>query len=200
MCIRDRYEDLGISLGKELTSNIKDKCGDGTTTAIILFNALVEKGIKNVTAGCSPIHLKRGMEKAVKAVIQEISSQAIPVKSIKETENIATVSASGNREVGQMIAAAFQQASVITIEEGKGVKTSIEVVKGMQFNRGYVSPYFCTDVEKRTVTLQAPKVLITDKKISSIQDLLPILQTAANSGESLLIIACLLYTSPSPRD
>ena len=116
--LKDQYEDLGISLGKELTSNIKDKCGDGTTTAIILFNALVEKGIKNVTAGCSPIHLKRGMEKAVKAVIQEISSQAIPVKSIKETENIATVSASGNREVGQMIAAAFQQASVITIEEG----------------------------------------------------------------------------------
>lgn len=187
--LKDQYEDLGISLGKELTSNIKDICGDGTTTGIILFNALVEKGIKNVTAGCSPIHLKRGMEKAVKAVIQEISSQAIPVKSIKETENIATVSASGNREVGQMIAAAFQQASVITIEEGKGVKTSIEVVKGMQFNRGYLSPYFCTDTEKRTVTLQAPRVLITDKKISSIQDLLPILQTAAASGESLLIIA-----------
>lgn len=187
--LKDQYEDLGISLGKELTSSIKDKCGDGTTTAIILFNALVEKGIKNITAGCSPIHLKRGIEKAVKAVVRELSSQAITVKSIKETENIATVSASGNQEVGQMIAAAFQQASVITIEEGKGIKTSIEVVKGMQFNRGYVSPYFCTDIEKRTVHLQAPKVLITDKKISSIHDLLPILQTTATSGESLLIIA-----------
>lgn len=186
---KDQYEDMGVSLGKELTSNVKDKCGDGTTTAIILFNTLVEKGIKNIAAGSSPIHIKRGIEKAVEAVIREIEARAIPVKDSKETENIATVSASGNREVGQIIASAFQQASVITVEEGKGITTSVEIVEGMQFNRGYVSPYFCTDLEKRVVILQAPKILITDKKISSIQDILPILQTIAASGESLLIIA-----------
>ncbi|MGL4347905.1 MAG: chaperonin GroEL [Chlamydiales bacterium] len=186
---KDQYEDMGVSLGKELTGNIKDKCGDGTTTAIILFNTLVEKGIKNIAAGSSPIHLKKGIEKAVESVIREIEARSIPVKDAKETENIATVSASGNREVGQIIAKAFQQASVITIEEGKGITTSIEAVKGMQFNRGYVSPYFCTDLEKRVVILEAPKILITDKKISSIQDILPILQTIAVSGESLLIIA-----------
>lgn len=186
---KDQYEDMGVSLGKELTSNIKDKCGDGTTTAVILFNTLVEKGIKNVASGFSPIHLKRGMEKAVASVIREIETRSIPVKDVQETENIATVSASGNKEVGQIIAKAFQQASVITIEEGKEIATSIEVVKGMQFHRGYVSPYFCTDPEKRIVILETPKILITDKKIASIQDILPILQTIAASGESLLIIA-----------
>lgn len=186
---KDQYEDMGVSLGKELTSTIKDKCGDGTTTAIILFNTLVEKGIKNIAAGSSPIHIKRGIEKAVASVIREIETRSIPVKDTKETENIATVSASGNREVGQFIAKAFQQANVITIEEGKGITTSIEVVKGMQFNRGYISPYFCTDSEKRVVNLESPKILITDKKISSIQDILPVLQTIVGSGESLLIIA-----------
>lgn len=186
---KDQYEDMGVSLGKELTSNLKDKCGDGTTTAVILFHTLVEKGIKNIASGASPIYLKRGIEKAVASVIREIEAQSIPVKDVKERENIATVSASGNKEVGQIIAKAFEQASVITVEEGKGIATSIEVVKGMQFNRGYISPYFCTDSEKRLVILETPKILITDKKISSIQDILPILQTIAASGESLLIIA-----------
>jgi len=189
MQLKDQYEDMGVSLGKELTSKMKDTCGDGTTTAIILLNALVINGIKNIAAGASPIHLKRGMEKAAEAVLVEIEKNAIPVQEDRAIENVAIVSASGNREIGKLIANAFTQSSVITIEEGKGTDTIVEVTEGMQFDRGYLSAYFCTEVEKRTATLKNAKIFITDKKISSAQDILPILQVIASTGEELLLIA-----------
>lgn len=192
MELKDQYENMGVSLGKEVAGKIKDKCGDGTTTGIVLLNALVKQGVKNITSGASPIHIKRGMEKALSAVIKEIDKISIPVKSDEEIENIATASASGNREIGKMIAEAFKkvgQDGVITIEEGKGTETVLEVVEGMQFDRGYLSSYFCSDLEKRIVEMKNAQILFTDQKVNSIQDILPLLQSISGSGEELLIIA-----------
>ncbi|GAB4184422.1 MAG: chaperonin GroEL [Simkaniaceae bacterium] len=192
MELKDQYENMGVSMGKEVAGKIKDKCGDGTTSGIILLNALVQKGVKNIASGASPIHIKRGMEKGLEKILQEISKISIPVKSKQETENIATVSASGDKEVGKMITEAFTKVGsdgVITIEEGKGTETTLEVVEGMQFDRGYLSAYFCTEQEKRLVEMSHPRILLTDKKINSVQDILPVLQNAASAGEELLIIA-----------
>ncbi len=190
--LKDPYANMGVSMGKEVARKIKEKSGDGTTTGIILLQALVKQGIKNIASGISPINLKRGIDKGVEIVMQELDALAIPVEKADAIRNIATVSASGNQEIGQMIFDAIDKvgsSGVITIEEGKGTSTTIEMVEGMQFDRGYMSPYFCTNAEAMMVEMMNTKILITDKKISSIQEILPLLQSIAASGKGLLIIA-----------
>lgn len=190
--LKDQFENMGVSIAKEVAQKIKEKCGDGTTTGTLLLRALVESGVRYISSGASPIQLKRGMEKAVDAIVQEIEKMAIPVKDKKEILNLALVSASGNEEIGKTIAEAIEKVGrkgVITIEEAKGTLTTIEIVEGMQFDRGYVSPYFCTNAEKMTAELNNPSILLVDKKIATIHDILPILETIASTGRELLIIA-----------
>ena len=190
--VKDQFLNMGIAMGREVASKMKEKCGDGTTSSILLLRALVQTGVKNIASGASPINLKRGIDKAVDAILQELQKIAIPVKTDKETRNIAIAAASGKEEIGNLIGDAFQKSGkegVITIEEGKTTETTIETVEGMQFDRGYTSAYFCTNAETLTCEMQDAKLLITDKKISSIQDILPILQQIATSAAELLIIA-----------
>lgn len=190
--LKNVYENMGVSMAKEVVQKIKEKCGDGTTTGTLLLRALVENGMKYIAAGASPISVKRGIDKAVEAVVKEIEKIAIPIKNSTETKNIATVSASGNIEIGQMIAEAMEKvgkSGVITIEEAKGTETTIELVEGMQFDRGWISPYFCTNADKMTVEMQHPHILLVDRKISSVHEILPLLQATASSGRELLIIA-----------
>lgn len=190
--LKDPYANMGVSMGKEVARKIKEKSGDGTTTGIILLRALVKEGIKNIASGVSPISLKRGIEKGVHAVLSELDALATPVENSDAIRNIATVSASGNEEIGKTIAEAIEKvgnSGVITIEEGKGTTTTIEMVEGMQFDRGYTSPYFCTNAESMLVEMEQAGILITDKKISSIQEILPLLQPLAASGKGLIIIA-----------
>lgn len=192
MELKNPYQNMGVSLGKEVAQKMKDKCGDGTTTSIVLLQALVEEGVKQIAAGASPIGIKRGIDKAVDAVIQEIETKAIHVNTNKEIQTIATASASGNSEIGKFIAEAMELAGthgVVTIEESKTTETTIKVVKGMQFERGYVSPYFCTNTEKMIVEMDHPYILIAEKKINNIHELIPILQQIATTGKELLIIA-----------
>jgi chaperonin GroEL len=190
--LKDQYANMGASMGKEVASEMKEKCGDGTTTSILLLRALVQGGVKNIASGASPIGVKRGMEKAVDAVCKELTAQSIAIKNDQEILNIAAASASGNTEIGSLIADAIKKVGktgVITIEEGKTTETSIELVEGMRLDRGYTSPYFCTNRETLIAELHDAKVLITDKKISSIQEILPILHAVASAGTPLLIIA-----------
>lgn len=190
--LSDRWDNMGVAMAKEVVQKIKEKCGDGTTTGTLLLRALVEAGVKQIAAGHSPINIKRGIDKAVDAVIREIERSAIPIKNSTETRNIATVSASGNEEVGQLIAEAIEKvgrSGVVTIEEAKGTTTTIELVEGMQFDRGYVSPYFCTNADKMIAEMQQPQILLVDKKVNNIHELLPILQSVATTGKELLIIA-----------
>lgn len=191
--LTNQYENMGVSMAKEVAQKLKEKCGDGTTTATLLLKALCDGGVKQVAAGSSPIGIKRGMDKALEAVVKEIEKNAIPIKNTKETQNIATASASGNEEIGKMIAEAMEKvgkSGVITIEEAKGTDTSIELVEGMQFDRGYISAYFCTNADKLTVELNNnPQILIVDKKINNVHEILPILSAVATSGKELLIIA-----------
>ncbi len=190
--LKNQYENMGADMGKEVADKMKEACGDGTTTALLLLGSFVEHSIKNITSGASPIHVKRGLEKAVEAIIAQLEAKATPIKKDKEIEEIATASASGIEEIGQTIAEAFQKATkdgVITIEEAKGTDTTIEMVEGMQFDRGYVSAYFSTDAEKLICEMHNPKILVTDKKIPSVQEILPILQATASTGQELLIIA-----------
>lgn len=188
----DVYENMGVSMAKEVVQKIKEVCGDGTTTGTLLLKALVDHGIKLISAGASPIGLKRGMDKACEAVIADIEKNSIPVKNNEEILNIAIASASGNKFIGQTIAEAMEKVGlkgVITIEEAKGTETTIDLVEGMQFDRGYISPYFCTNPEKLLVEMHHASILVTDKKINNIHELLPILQSVAASGKELLIIA-----------
>lgn len=190
--LKDTYENMGVAMAKEVVQKIKEKCGDGTTTGTILLRALVENGVKLISSGASPITIKRGMEKAVEAVVKEIEKFAIPVKGATEIKQIAIASASGNTEIGSHIAEAMElvgRSGVITIEESKSTTTSIEKEEGMQFDRGYISSYFCTNVDKLIVEMQNPQILLTDKKISSIHEILPILQNVATTGRQLLIIS-----------
>lgn len=187
----DQFENMGVSMAKEVASKLKDKCGDGTTTGTILLDAMVQLGIKYIAAGASPIGLKRGIEKAVDAIVKDLEKIAIPVKGSKDTKNIATVSASGNEEIGEMITQAIDKVGkegVVTIEEAKGTETVIEIVEGMRFDRGFISAYFVTNQEKMVVEMENPAILIVDKKIASIQEILPILQAVATAGRELLII------------
>lgn len=190
--LKDPFANMGVSMGKEVAQKIKEKSGDGTTTGIILLQALVEQGVKHITAGINPINLKRGMDKGLEIILKELDALAIPVEKPEAIENIATVSASGNKEIGKIISDAINKvgkSGVITIEEGKGNTTTIDMVEGMQFDRGYTSPYFCTNSEKMLVEMEQASILITDKKISSIQEILPLLKSIASTGKGLLIIA-----------
>ncbi len=180
--LKDPYENMGASLAKQVASTMKEKCGDGTTTAVLLLASLVRHGIKNIVAGSSAIGVKRGIDKAISYALEEISKYAIPIKDDAEMRSFA----------GEHIAAALQKVGktgVITIEEGKGTHTVIETVEGMQFDRGYCSAYFCTDSEAMMAEIHDVRILVTDKKISSIQELLPILQQTAGTGSELLLIA-----------
>lgn len=190
--LKDQYENMGVSMAKEVVQKIKEKCGDGTTTGTLILRALVENGIKYIAAGASPIGVKRGISKAVDAIVKEIEKQAIPIQNAKEIANIATVSASGNREIGDIIADAMEKvgkSGVITIEEAKKIETTTEIVEGMQFDRGYISPYFCTNADKLNIEMNQAKVLVLDGKVSNVHEILPILQAVATTGSELLIIA-----------
>lgn len=190
--LQDEYENMGVEFVKEVGAKTKERCGDGTTTGAILLRALVEAGVKNIESGASPIEVKRGLDQAVEAVITEIDKRAIQIESNEEIANIATASASGDSQVGAMVAQAIEKVGregVVTVEEGKSTSTEVETVEGMRFDRGYLSGYFCTDADKMTVEMQQPQILLTDKKISSIHDLLGLLQNAASTGNEMLIIA-----------
>ena len=176
---------------KEVATKTNDTAGDGTTTATVLTQALIQEGLKNIAAGANPIILRKGMKKAKEAAVHAIEDMSRPVTGREQIAKVAAISA-GNEEVGEMIADAIEKVSengVITIEESKTMKTEIDVVEGMQFDKGYVSSYMCDDKEKMTVNMENPYILITDKKISNIQDLLPVLEQTAQSGSNLLIIA-----------
>ena len=190
--LKDQYENMGASLCKEVAEKMKASCGDGTTTAILLLSELVKQGMKNIAAGTSPIELKRDMDNAVTHLTQALDKLSIPVKNKEEILHIATVSASGDASIGKMIADAIEQVGpqgVITIEAGKGTETKMKLVEGMDLDRGFLSPYFCTNLEKMTVELSQVLILVTDKKISTIHEILPLLQHATTIGASLFIVA-----------
>lgn len=191
--LEDALENVGAQLVKEVASKTNDDAGDGTTTATVLAQAIVNVGLKNVTAGANPMDLKRGIDKAVAAVVENLRKQSKEVgDDLLKIEQVATISANNDNEIGKLIATAMgkvKKEGVITVEEAKGIETTVEVVEGMQFDRGYISPYFITDPEKMEVALDRPMILLTDKKISSMQDLLPILEPVAKSGRAMLIIA-----------
>lgn len=190
--VRDPFLNIGISMGKQVAAKIKEKSGDGTTTGIVLLRALVQAGVKQIASGANPTAIKRGMDKGLEQLLKEIDALAIAVKNSQDTRNIATVSASGNPEIGEKIGDCFDKVGktgVVAIEDGKGIETSIEFVEGLQFDRGYVSPYFSTNADRMTVEMTQPYILITDKKITSAQEILPILQHIATSGQELLIVA-----------
>jgi len=187
----DQFENMGVSMAKEVAAKLKDICGDGTTSGTILLDAMVQQGIKYIEAGASPISLKRGIDKAVEAIVKQLEKIAIPVEGAKDTKNIATVSASGNTDIGDFITQAIEKVGkegVVTIEEAKTTETLIEMVEGMQFDRGFISSYFATNAEKMTIEMENPLILVVDKKIASIQEILQILQSVATSGRELLII------------
>ena len=190
--LKDPYKNMGVSMGKEVVQKMKETCGDGTTRATLLLGALVENGIKVIASGASPISIKRGIDKAIETLLSELDKQSIQVKSDKDILSIANVAASGNEEVGKMIAEAIKKVGkngVITIEEAKGTETTLEMVEGMRFDRGYLSAYFCTNTDKMLVEMENPQILLIDRKINSIHEILPILQSVATTGRQLLIVA-----------
>jgi chaperonin GroEL len=185
------YENTGAKLIQEVASKTKDLAGDGTTTATVLAQAMIREGLKNVAAGSNPVSLRRGIDKAVAKLVDEIAALAKPVEG-NAIAQVATVSAGSDEEVGQMISEAMDKVSkdgVITVEESKSLTTELDVVEGMQFDRGYLSPYFVTDQERMVTELENARILITDKKISSIQDLVSVLERIAREGAPLLIVA-----------
>jgi chaperonin GroEL len=187
----DALENMGAQMVREVASKTSDVAGDGTTTATVLAQAIYREGAKNVTAGANPMELKRGIDLAVKAVIEAVDKMAKPVEGT-EIAHVGTISANNDQEIGKIIAEAMEKVGkdgVITVEEAKGLETNLEVVEGMQFDRGYLSPYFVTDAERMETTLENVKILLYEKKISSMKDLLPILEQVARQGKPLLIIA-----------
>ncbi|NLH29207.1 MAG: chaperonin GroEL [Bacteroidales bacterium] len=187
------FENMGAQLVKEVASKTNDDAGDGTTTAIVLAQSIISVGLKNVTAGANPMDLKRGIDKAVAKVVECIREQAIEIgDDLKKIENVAKISANGDENIGRLVAEAMEKVGkegVITIEEAKGIETYVDVVEGMQFDRGYISPYFVTDPENMETVFEDPYILIHDEKISAIKDLLPILEKEIQTGKPLLIIA-----------
>ncbi|HEX9698329.1 MAG TPA: chaperonin GroEL [Acidobacteriota bacterium] len=187
----DKVENMGASMVREVASKTSDVAGDGTTTATILAEAIYREGVKNVVAGANPMALKRGIEAAVVAVVAELVNLSKKIKGKEEIKQVATISANGDTEIGEMIAAAMETVGrdgVITVEEARSTESSLEVVEGMQFDRGYLSPYFVTDPERMECELEDPYILIHEKKISALNDLLPLLEQVARSGRPLLII------------
>ena len=191
--LEDRFENMGAQMVKEVASKTNDQAGDGTTTATVLAQAIINVGIKNVTAGANPMDLKRGIDKAVASVVEDLKKQSQKVGSdYSKVEQVGTVSANGDGYIGKLIADAMAkvgQDGVITVEEAKGTDTEVKVVEGMQFDRGYISPYFITDGDNMEAELSDPLILVTDKKISAMKDLMPILEPVARDGRQLLIIA-----------
>ena len=190
--LEDHFENMGAQMVKEVASKTSDVAGDGTTTATVLAQAIFREGIKNVTAGANPMALKRGIEKAVDAVVDELKKISKPTKGKKEISQVATISANNDKTIGDLIADAMEKVGkdgVITVEEAKSMDTTLEVVEGMQFDRGYLSPYFVTDPERMEVVLENALILIHEKKISNLKDLLPILEQIAKMGKPLLVIA-----------
>ena len=190
--LADRNEDMGARMVREVASKTSDVAGDGTTTATILAESIYREGVKNVVAGANPMSLKRGIDAAVTSVVAEIAELSKPVEGKEEIQQVAAISANGDSEIGNMIAEAMEivgRDGVITVEEAKSTDSSLEVVEGMQFDRGYLSPYFVTDPENMEVELENPLILIHEKKISALQDLLPLLEQVAKAGKPLLILA-----------
>ncbi len=190
--LEDKFENMGAQMVKEVASKTSDVAGDGTTTATILAQAIFREGAKSVAAGSNPMDVKRGIDKAVEVVVKELRKQSKPTKDAKEIAQVGTISANSDEAIGAIIAEAMEKVGkegVITVEEAKGLETELEIVEGMQFDRGYLSPYFVTNVEKMEVELEDCLILIYEKKISSMKDLLPILEQIAKMGKPLLIIA-----------
>ena len=190
--LTDALENMGAQLVKEVASNTADEAGDGTTTATVLAHSIFKEGLRNITAGANPIEVKRGMDKASNAIIEELKKISKEVKDKKEIAQVATISANSDETIGNLIAEAMEKVGkdgVITVEEAKGINDDLEVVEGMQFDRGYLSPYFVTNTEKMTCEMENPLLLITDVKITSLQDLVPVLEQIQKSGRPLLIIS-----------
>jgi chaperonin GroEL len=190
--LSDPIENMGAQMVKEVATKTSDLAGDGTTTATVLAQAIFREGLKNVTAGANPMELKRGIDRAVEAVVEQLRSISVPTAGKKEIAQVGTISANNDKEIGNLIAEAMEKVGkdgVITVEEAKGLETTLETVEGMQFDRGYLSPYFVTDPEKMETVLEDPYILIHDKKIAAMKELLPLLEKTAQSGKPLLIIA-----------
>jgi len=190
--LEDAVENMGAQMVKEVATKTSDVAGDGTTTATVLAQAIFREGLKSVTAGANPMSLKRGIDKAVESVVDELKKISVPTAGRKEIAQVGTISANGDQEIGEKIADAMEKVGkdgVITVEEAKGLETTLETVDGMQFDRGYLSPYFITDPEKMEAVLEDAYILIHDKKVSSMKDLLPILEKVAQAGRPLLLIA-----------
>lgn len=190
--LSDSLENMGAQLVKEVASNTADEAGDGTTTATVLAHAIFKEGLRNITAGANPIEVKRGMDKASAAIIEELKKISKEVKDKKEIAQVATISANSDQSIGNLIAEAMDKVGkdgVITVEEAKGINDDLEVVEGMQFDRGYLSPYFVNNSEKMTCEMENPLLLITDAKVTSLKDLIPVLEKVQQTGRPLLIIA-----------
>lgn len=190
--LEDKFENMGAQMVREVASKTSDIAGDGTTTATVLAQAIFREGSKNVTAGSNPMELKRGIEKAVETVIDELKKMSKPTKDKKEIAQVGTISANNDATIGNLIAEAMEKVGkdgVITVEEAKSMETSLEVVEGMQFDRGYLSPYFVTDAERMECILENPYILLCEKKISNMKDLLPVLEKIAKTGKNFLIIS-----------
>ncbi|RYY07623.1 MAG: chaperonin GroEL, partial [Alphaproteobacteria bacterium] len=190
--LADKFENMGAQMLREVATKTNDIAGDGTTTATVLAQAIVREGSKGVAAGLNPMDLKRGVDAAVKAIVEELAARTKKITTPAETAQVGTISANGEAEIGHMISEAMQKVGnegVITVEEAKGIQTELDVVEGMQFDRGYISPYFITNAEKMVAELDQPYILIHEKKLSGLQAMLPLLETVVQSGRPLMIIA-----------
>ena len=190
--LEDPYENIGAQLVREVASKTSDIAGDGTTTATVLAESIYREGLKNVTAGANPTELKRGIDRAVEAIVEELASISKKVKDKEDIRQVATVSANWDKTIGEIIADALDKVGkdgTVTVEEAKSIETSLEVVEGMQFDKGYLSPYFVTNQEDQEAVLENAYLLIHEKKISSLKDMLPLLEKVAKSGKPLLVIA-----------
>ena len=190
--LRDKFENMGAQMVKEVASQTSDAAGDGTTTATVLAQSIVNEGLKSVAAGFNPMDLKRGIDKAVAQAVESVQKMSQPCEESNAIAQVGTISANSDEEVGNIIAEAMEKVGkegVITVEEASGIENELEVVEGMQFDRGYLSPYFINNQEKMITELEDPAILLHDKKISNIRDLLPLLEGVAKAGRSLLVIA-----------
>lgn len=190
--LKDKFENMGAKLVKEVATRTQDKAGDGTTTATLLAQAMITEGMKNITAGANPMEVKRGMEKATAVVVDYLKKRSVPVKDKQKVAQVATISANNDEEIGKLIAEAMERVGnngVITVEEAKSMETALTVVEGMQFDRGFLSPYMVTDSEKMECSFEDPYILLTDKKISTMKQLVPILEKVVGEGKSLFIVA-----------
>src|SRR5450432_2949847 len=190
--LEDKFENMGAQMLKEVASKTSDIAGDGTTTATVLAQAIIREGAKSVAAGSNPMDLKRGVDMAVAAVVAELKSKARKVTSNEEIAQVGTISANGDKEIGAKIAEAMKKVGnegVITVEESKSLETELDVVEGMQFDRGYISPYFITNADKMLVELESPYILIHEKKLSGLQELLPLLEAVVQTSKPLVIVA-----------